>query len=76
MQYSVKELRARKGVTQAQAARDLGISVQTFNAWENDISNVGVSKVMALADYFGVSIGEIFLPKYLNNIQAEKEQKT
>ena len=74
MQYSVKELRARKGVTQAQAARDLGISVQTFNAWENDISNVGVSKVMALADYFGVTIGEIFLPSYLNNIQVKKEQ--
>lgn len=71
MQYSIKELRARKGVTQAIAARDLGISVQTFNAWENDISNVAVSKVAAVADYFGVSISEIFLPGYLNKIQVD-----
>ena len=71
MQYSIKELRARKGVTQATAAHDLGVSVQTFNAWENDISNVAVSKVAAVADYFGVSIGEIFLPGYLNKFQVK-----
>ena len=73
MQYSVKELRARKGVTQAQAAHDLGVSVQTYNAWENNISNVGISKVTALAAYYGVSITEIFLPDYLKNIQVVEE---
>ena len=70
MQFSIKELRARKGVTQAVAARDLGISVQTYNAWENNISNVAISKVAAVADYFGVSITEIFLPDSLKDIQA------
>lgn len=71
MQFSIKELRARKGVTQAKAAHDLGISVQTYNAWENNISNVGISKVAAVADYFGVSITEIFLPDSLKNIQVK-----
>ena len=61
-QYTLKELRARKNKTQEQVACDLGISVQTYNAWEKNISNVAVSKVMAVADYFGVTIGEIFLP--------------
>lgn len=60
--YSLKELRARKGKTQEQVAKDLGISVQTYNAWEKDISNVAISKVLAVASYFDVSIGEIFLP--------------
>ena len=65
-QYTIKELRARKDVTQEQAARDLGISVQTYNAWEKDISNVAISKVMAVANYFDVPINEIFLSKDMN----------
>lgn len=61
--YSLKELRARKNKTQREVAADLGISTTTYCAWENDISNVGISKVQAVADYFGVAIGQIsFLP--------------
>lgn len=59
MRYTLKELRARKNKTQIEVARDLGISYQTYNAWEQDISNVGVSKVYAVAEYFGVTIDEI-----------------
>ena len=60
--YSLKELRARKGETQAETAHNLGVSTTTYNAWEKDISNVSVSKVLAVAEYFGVTIGDIFLP--------------
>lgn len=59
MKYTLRELRARKNVTQKEVAKDLGISYQTYNAWEQDISNVGISKVYALAKYFGVTIDEI-----------------
>lgn len=58
--YSIKELRARKNWTQAETAAKLGISVQTYNAWEKDISNVAVSKVQAVADLFGVTLSQIF----------------
>lgn len=60
-QYSLKELRARKNITQAETAKNIGISVQTYNAWEQDISRVAVGKVKVLAEFFGVTIGEIFL---------------
>lgn len=60
-QYSLKELRARKNITQVETAKEIGVSVQTYNAWEKDISRVAVGKVKALADFFGVTIGEIFL---------------
>lgn len=60
MQFTLKELRARKNCTQEKVAKDLGISVQTYNAWEKDVSNVAVSKVQALANYFDVKLGQIF----------------
>ncbi len=61
MQYSVKELRARKGWTQAETARKLGVSTQTYNAWENGLDNLTLSKIRALAKIFGVELKEIFL---------------
>ena len=66
MQYSLRELRARKNETQAEAAEALGISTQTYNAWEKDISGVAVSKVIAVAKHFGVSLADIFLPEDVN----------
>lgn len=66
--FSLRELRARKKKTQQQVALDLGISAATYNAWERDISKVAVSKVQAVADYFGVHLGQIsFTPEHENN---------
>lgn len=61
MQFSLRELRARKGETQRQVATAIGVSPQTYCAWEKDISKVSVSKVNALAKYFGVTLSQIFL---------------
>lgn len=59
MQYSLRELRARMNWTQAQTAKKLGISTQTYNAWEKDLSNVKIGKVISIANLFGVSLDEI-----------------
>lgn len=58
--FTLKELRARKNETQEQVAMALGISTQTYNAWEKDISNIAVSKVQAVARHFGVHLEDIF----------------
>ncbi len=60
-QYTLKELRARKNMTQADIAKEIGVSPQTYNAWEKSVSNVSIGKVEALANFFGVTIGQIFL---------------
>ncbi len=65
-QYSLRELRARKGWTQQETAERLGISTQTYNAWEKDISRVAVSKVVTVASLFGVNLGDILLPTNMN----------
>ena len=57
--YSLRELRARKRKTQKEVAEDLGISTATYCAWEKDISQVAVSKVQAVAEYYGVALGQI-----------------
>ena len=70
VKFTIKELRARKNVTQQVAATALGVSKATYNTWENNISNVAIGKVCSIAEYYGVSVDEIFLPDNLNNIQV------
>ena len=60
MQYTLRELRARKNETQEQTANALGISPATYNAWERDVSGVAIGKVNAIAEHFGVTLSEIF----------------
>ena len=50
-QYTLKELRARKNMTQVEVAKEIGVSAQTYNAWEKDVSNVAIGKVQALANF-------------------------
>lgn len=59
MQFSLRELRARKNKTQQQVAEAVGVSPQTYNAWEQDVSGVALSKIYKLAEYFDVSIVDI-----------------
>lgn len=66
--FSVKELRVRNNLTQAQSAEKLGVSTQTYNAWEKDISKVAIGKVNSIAKLYGVTIEEIFLPENVKNI--------
>ena len=61
MTFSVRELRARKGWTQKQAAEKIGVSPQTYCAWEKDISKVRIGKVMILADLYDVKLSQIKL---------------
>ncbi len=61
--FTLKELRAKKNWTQQETAEKLGISAQTYNAWEKDISGVAVGKVQAVADLFGVKLGQIFFTR-------------
>lgn len=75
MKFTLKELRARKNLTQVQVAKQLGISVQTYNAWEKNVSNVAVSKVPAVAECYGVKIGDIFLFANMNIIQVKQYRR-
>ena len=67
----VRDLREDADKTQADIAKILGISTQTYNAWEKDISNVAIGKVKSIADFYGITIGEIFLPTDMKNIHTK-----
>jgi DNA-binding XRE family transcriptional regulator len=72
MQYSLKELRARKNWTQAETAKKLGVSTQTYNAWESDFGKVRARDGKRIAELFGVTLDEIFFNCLLENNSSKR----
>lgn len=56
----IKQLRARKGVTQEALAEHLGITAQAVSKWERGSASPDIELLPQLSAYFGVTIDELF----------------
>lgn len=52
----LSELRNEKGLTQREIAKIFSISQGTYNNWENGKTQPSIEQLVAIADFFGVSI--------------------
>lgn len=64
----LKEIRESKGISQRRAALDLNLSPQVYNRYENGQREPSNALLVAIADYFGVSVDDI-----LGRKASEKE---
>ena len=55
----LKELRQKKGDTQEDVAKAMGVTRRGYQKWENEESQIKPEKAQQLADYFGVSVGSL-----------------
>ena len=58
--HKIRSLRKQRGITQEQLAEAIGISFQAISKWENDLALPDITLAPALANYFGVSMDELF----------------
>ena len=56
----IKELRRRDGRTQETLANALGVTAQAVSRWEKGVCYPDMSMIPSIANYFGVSIDELF----------------
>ncbi len=61
MKKSLKELRARENKTQVEMAGLLGVSVQTYNTWENNFKKLSIEKAKKVASTLNASLDEIYI---------------
>ena len=52
----LKEIRTKSGISQLKLAMDLNMNQNTISRYENEERQAGYSELIALADYFDVSI--------------------
>ena len=51
----IKELRISESLSQAQLAKNIGVSQKAIDYWERDINQPKASYIVAMADFFDVS---------------------
>lgn len=60
MRNAIRELRAGRGLSQAQLAEEMEVSRQTINAIETERYTPSLALAIALARYFGSTVEEVF----------------
>jgi putative transcriptional regulator len=60
MRNSVRDLRAERGLSQADLGQALGVSRQTINSIETERYTPSLPLAIAIARYFETSVEEIF----------------
>lgn len=70
----MEELRKERGISQYEFARAIRVSRQTVSSIENGKYNPSLELAFAIAEYFGMTIEEIFLWKGgINHEQTETD---
>ena len=69
---TIQCLRKAKGVTQEKMAQQIGVSFQAISKWENEYTAPDIMLLPVIADYFGVSIDDLF--RYRWNMLTSKER--
>lgn len=60
MKNDVRELRTKKGLSQGQLAKEMGVSRQTINAIETGRYTPSLPLAITLARYFAKPVEEVF----------------
>lgn len=74
MGFTLRALRVNSGLTQKQAADNLGVTVETLSRWENAKSFPTVPQINKIEALYNVSYGDIiFLPVDIGLTDAKGE---
>ncbi len=56
----IKEMRLEKGLSQAQLAKEIGVSQKAIDYWERNVNEPKASYIVALVKYFEITYDEFF----------------
>ena len=59
MKYSLKAIRVNKGKTQEEAAKGIGVSVETLANYEKGVTYPDIPVLKKIEDYYGVNYNDI-----------------
>jgi putative transcriptional regulator len=73
----IQDFRKRKKINQSEIAKHLGISQAAYAKIESGKTNISLDKLFLIADFLGVTIGDLITDSSLTNVStsSEKSQK-
>lgn len=70
----IKQLRRKNGLNQSDLASAIGVSLRTVQLYEKKDANIPIKNLHKIADFFEMSIGELFLNE-INEVGAQYATK-
>ena len=61
MKNRIEEIRKERGIRQEEFAKSMGVSRQTISSLENGRYNPSILLAYKIANYFGMTIEEVFI---------------
>lgn len=68
LQEKIKELRSNKGISQKKLADAIGVAQSSINYWEKGQRTPSVAAAQKLADYFNITLDELYDIDDIDNI--------
>ena len=72
MQFTIRELRRAKEISQEEMAGVCGVHVNTYRAWEDNPSEIKLAKAVVIAKRLGIGLEDIFLPSESTKCRTEE----
>lgn len=69
---TIQCLRKAKGVTQEKMAQQIGVTFQAISKWENEYTMPDIMLLPVIAEYFGISIDDLFHYRWSRMTAGEK----
>ena len=73
MKDKLKSLRKSRGLTQEQLAEALHLSQSTITSWENGKRRPDISLLPSIAEFYGVSINDIYGEEQSTEVEIESD---
>lgn len=58
---AITEMRIERGLTKAQLARELGVSVRSIIRWEKDMMSMSLKNAIEVAKFFDLSLDKLVM---------------
>lgn len=68
------DLRKKKGISQEELANEINVTRQTISKWELGESTPDMEKMIALSNYFDITLDELVLGRKPSSIEENKKE--
>ncbi|MGI9551205.1 MAG: XRE family transcriptional regulator [Aurantibacter sp.] len=71
--FILKQLRRKKNISQTELAQTIGVSLRTIQLYEKKDANIPIKNLTKIAQYFDLSIAELYSQERVNELGATYE---
>ena len=74
--FNIKALRIKKGISQTELGKQIGVTIRTIQHWEKGTKNITIDKLDRINNYFGLNMNLYSENENNSNLLLVKEENS